>query len=315
MTPLANLDVLSATVSGPTSAYRYQNMIRQDVRAAAQPNPDGTWTYQFVPRAADDPWFPAGPVIPSDAQGTFAVGLEGRRAVTLAADVSFEESSNNPVTYFSVDGSSVAPFRSPVDVERCNDCHGELLAHGNLRRNPEYCVLCHTADATDWSQRPKGPDGNVDLAATVDHIEARSIRFPVLVHRIHTGENLVLTMPFVIYGFRGSVNRFGDVRFPGNLADCTACHRPDDYLIETIPPTALPTIANETATILHQGTPVQPPDVPRVPVIQSTCMACHDDSATKAHASLQTTSAGVETCMVCHGEEREASVGAVHLAN
>jgi len=313
--PLSTLDVLAATVSGPTSAYRQQNMIRQDVRASAQPNPDGTWSYQFPPRAANDPWFPSGPVIPTGAQGTFAIGLECRRAVALVPGVSFEEASDNPVAYFSVDGSTPSGYPAFVDLALCDRCHGELRAHGNLRRNPAYCVLCHAADASDWAERPKGPDGNSALAATVDHIEERSIRFPLLIHRIHTGDELVLTVPFVVYGFGGSANRFDDVVFPGNRADCATCHLPNRYTLEAIPATALPTIANETATILHQATPVHPPNEPGVPVIQSTCLSCHDIAADRAHASLETTSTGVEACLVCHGEGRQASVRSVHLAH
>lgn len=315
VTPLASLDVLAATVSGPTSAYRQQNIIRQDVRAVAQPNPDGTWTYQFPPRAANDPWLPGGPVIAPDARGTFAVGLEGRRQVTLAPGVLVEEADDNPVAYFSVDGSPLARYTNVVDLARCDRCHGELRAHGNLRRNPEYCVLCHAADATDWAQRPKGADRNTNVAATIDQIEERSIRLPALIHRIHTGDELVQTVPFVVYGFGGSANRFDDVRFPGNRADCTTCHVANGFLIEAIPVTAPPTTANESASVLHQGTPVHPATEASTPVIQSACLSCHDSPAAKAHASLETTGTGLEACQVCHGEQRDVSVRSVHLAN
>lgn len=313
--PLNTMDVLAATVSGPTTSYIQQNIIRQDMRAAALPNPDGTWTYTFASRPPTDPWLPAGPVIPMGSTGTFAVGLEGRRAVTLAQGVSFEEGGNNPVGYFSVDGSKLVTYTNLVDLPLCDRCHGELRAHGNLRRNPEYCVLCHAADATDWAMRPKGPDGNTNLAATIDKVEERSIRFPSLIHRIHTGDELVLTKPFVVYGFGGSPNRFDDVRFPGDRRHCTTCHLPDRFTIESIPATALPTRANETGTILHMGTPVHPANEPATPVIQSACLGCHDDAATKAHATLETTASGQEACLVCHGENRQESVRTVHLAD
>lgn len=313
--PLSGLDVLAATVSGPTSAYLQQNAARQDMRAAAQPNPDGSWTYQFPARATNDPWLPGGPVIPADARGTFAVGLEARRAVVLAPGMTFEEAADNPVVYFSVDGSPPSAYAPLVELARCDRCHGELRAHGNLRRNPDYCVLCHAADATDWAQRPKGPDGNTDLAATIDGIEERSIRLPRLIHRIHTGDDLVLTRPFIVYGFGSSANRFDDVRFPGNRADCTTCHLPDRFIIEAIPTSALPTTANESATILHKATPVHQPGEPVTPVIQSTCLACHDTAAAMAHATLETTGTGLEACSVCHGEQREEAVRTVHLAH
>jgi OmcA/MtrC family decaheme c-type cytochrome len=311
--PLGSLDVLAATVSGPTPDYPQQHQIRQDMRARAQAQADGTYVFQFAPRAAADAFFPGGPVIPANARGTFAIGLEGRRAVTLASNTSLEEADGNPVAYFSVDGSTVQPYPNWVELARCDRCHSQLRAHGSLRRNVEYCVLCHSADATDWGQRPKA-GGNVNLAATVDHIEERSIRFADLIHRIHTGESLNLTVPFAVYGFGGSENRYDDVRFPGNRAHCTTCHLHDRFAIEAIPAT-LPTIANETRTIRHRGTAAHVPQEPHIPVVQSTCLACHDTAAAHAHAQLETTSQGDEACVVCHGQGRHADVRTVHLAD
>jgi len=43
-----------------------------------------------------------------------------------------------------------------------------------------------------------------------------SVSMQRLIHRIHTGEEL--TQPFVVIGFGGSVNDFGDVRFPATAA-------------------------------------------------------------------------------------------------
>jgi OmcA/MtrC family decaheme c-type cytochrome len=311
--PLSSLDVLAATVAGPTPDYPQQNQIRQDVRARAQAQADGTYVFQFAPRAAGDAFFPGGPVIPTNARGTFAVGLEGRRAVTLASNTNFEEADGNPVAYVSVDGSTVQPYANLIELARCDRCHKELRAHGNLRRNVEYCVLCHSADATDWGQRPK-VGGNVNLAGTVDHIEERSIRFAVLIHRIHTGQALNVTVPMVVYGFGGSVNRTDDVRFPGNRAHCTSCHLPDQFTIEAIA-SPLPTVANETAVILHRRTAAHVPQEPHIPVIQSTCLACHDTDAAHAHAELETTPQGKESCLVCHGQGRHADVRMVHLAD
>jgi hypothetical protein len=49
-----------------------------------------------------------------------------------------------------------------------------------------------------------------------------------------------------------------------------------------------------------------------VPPITAACTACHDGIAAGGHAELQTTSAGVETCEVCHGPGSEFEVAAVH---
>jgi hypothetical protein len=48
------------------------------------------------------------------------------------------------------------------------------------------------------------------------------------------------------------------------------------------------------------------------PSITSACTACHDSAVTAAHAELNTTPAGVETCDVCHGDGREFAVDNVH---
>lgn len=319
--PIASLDdlgVVAITVSGPTSGYLQQNTVRQDPRGAARPLGDGAWLYTFDSRPDDDPWLPDGPTILPDAAGTFAVGVEARRTVEVAPGIEVEEAANNPIFYFSVDGSSLEPYRRVVDLDRCDRCHQELRAHGRLRRNPEYCVLCHTADATDWVERPKvdvvravRPLEEVDISATPDRIEERSIRFPVLIHRIHTGEDLEQTVPFVVYGFMGRLFDFSDVRFPGDRSRCTTCHLDTTFTLGAVPAGAPPTTANETSTVVHLGTRRHPADARTVPVIQSLCLSCHDTAAAAAHARLQTID-GVESCEVCHGDDREFSVVTVH---
>jgi hypothetical protein len=49
-----------------------------------------------------------------------------------------------------------------------------------------------------------------------------------------------------------------------------------------------------------------------VPPQTSLCVACHGSLAAQAHASLTTTSTGVETCAVCHAAGRSAGVDSVH---
>jgi OmcA/MtrC family decaheme c-type cytochrome len=68
------------------------------------------------------------------------------------------------------------------------------------------CVLCHNPLATDAGARP---------AATNP---PQAIDFRTMVHKIHTGENL--TSDYTIYGYRGSVNNFNAVTFPGGRRDC-----------------------------------------------------------------------------------------------
>jgi len=225
---------------------------------------------------------------------------------------SITEYADNPVYYVdtafgSWPGGAPAPRRNPVERNNCRLCHLEINFHGNLRHNPAYCVLCHTADATDWSRRPKGPDGGVNLSTvysdtkfgTYDNIEERSIHFKVMIHRIHTGEGqgtarIEVGAPHVAAGLF-----LGEGRFPNRLADCTLCHDGTTWLIEGQPADASPTIANETATITHAATASHTAADPRWLPITATCNSCHGTAWAYAHAATYT-EGGVETCAQCH---------------
>ena len=96
--------------------------------------------------------------IPANATGTYAIGIEGRRGLTLpnapAAEQSTEYGAINKVFYFSVDGSPVVPRRTVVAIANCNNCHTKLSLHGENRNQIEMCVLCHNPSETDASTRP-----------------------------------------------------------------------------------------------------------------------------------------------------------------
>jgi len=203
---------------------------------------------------------------------------------------------------------SPVPRRQVVALDRCNQCHGRLTAHG-ARNQPEYCVLCHAADRTDWSRRPKRTDKNVNLAipygnvlGTYDNREERTVHLKVMLHRLHTGEatgvvGLQAAAPHLIYG---SPVFLDDVRFPNALSNCLLCHVDGSYLIEAVPATAPRTVANETASILHSATALHAASEAGVGPIQSACMSCHDTGPGRSHAASNTVG-GVEGCVTCHG--------------
>ena len=47
-------------------------------------------------------------------------------------------------------------------------------------------------------------------------------------------------------------------------------------------------------------------------VWRSVCNSCHDSDQATAHIELQTTSAGAETCALCHGPDAEFAVEFMH---
>jgi OmcA/MtrC family decaheme c-type cytochrome len=126
-----------------------------------------------------------------------------------------------------------------------------------------------------------------------------SINFPVLIHRIHRGEELT-QKPLIVYGFGGRPIDFSNVFFPGNLAACETCHLPGAYDLP-LPGNAQPTIITQAGKAIST-----------TPPIRSACTSCHDTGAVAGHAELMTTTNGIETCDVCHGAGKEFDVTAVH---
>ncbi len=310
---------VSIVVAGPTTDYLNGNLPFSQSVPLTTPRttgPDGV-TQEFCHTFTV--------ALPDGAAGTWGLGLEARRlgATALydpAADAfrwpytgeTITEYADNPVIYVdtalgSWPGGAPAPRRNPIERNNCRACHLELSLHGNLRHNPAYCVLCHAADATDWSRRPKNADGNVNLATvwsdtrfgTYDNIEERSIHFKVMVHRIHTGEGqgtarLEVAAPHVVSGIF-----LDDIRFPNRLADCTLCHEGTTWLISGQPADAAPTTANETATIAHAASAAHGAGDQVLRPITATCVSCHGTTSAYAHAARYVKD-GVETCAQCH---------------
>jgi OmcA/MtrC family decaheme c-type cytochrome len=274
----ADMDYLAVTMAGPTTDYTTrttETIFRKpsDNPPNAQDVGDGafSYTFQFV--------------LPSDAAGTYAVGMEGYVMETIeGVDDPVRVAGFNPVTYLSLDGSDPAPRRQVIDRELCNACHKDLALHGTVRQNTEYCVLCHNPNGTDEARRP------------AEAMPPTSINFRVIIHRIHRGDEA--NQPFQVYGFGNTLIDFGEVRFPGILSDCQTCHLEGTYNVPT----------NLQPTVITQGGEI----VSQTGAGQSVCTACHDSQAAIGHAQLQTTVGGVETCQVCHGPGRQFDVIGVH---
>jgi OmcA/MtrC family decaheme c-type cytochrome len=214
--------------------------------------------------------------IPAGAAGSYTVSIEARNSVTLlpgTVKATTATDAAKPVEYyFSVDGSAVSPRRQIVDTAKCANCHMNLgFIHGGTRANVQECVICHNPTLSDGTSK-------------------QSVNFAWQIHSIHRGENLA--NPYVL----GTTN-YQEVRFPGDLRDCTSCHLAGTYLVENV---------GAQANVASPGgfTATTPP-------ISAACQGCHDDKATASHALANTTVLG-ESCTSCHSASEQFSVDRVH---
>jgi OmcA/MtrC family decaheme c-type cytochrome len=296
---LSKLGSISFTMAGPASDYG-NTSFGSDVTTpgyvtesatGATCGSDGSCTYTFKH------------AIPASASGTYSIGVEARRTETLLAGTTKEHivqyGAKNKVVAFSVDGSTMTPRRTVVATSNCNQCHVALSVHGTLRNQTEYCVLCHNPSNTDIARRP---------TATIVADRAlppQGINFNLLVHRIHSGENLLAdNRPYVVVGFGGSHNDFSDVRYPamgptgapGDRRNCTICHVNGSE--QNFP-------TGKNAVTDPQG-PINP-----IQAVASACTGCHVQVPVASHALLNTSALG-ESCSVCHSSDGAFSVGKAH---
>jgi OmcA/MtrC family decaheme c-type cytochrome len=269
----SDMNLLNLVLAGPTTDY--PSSVSESARQA-QGTTAGTYSWTF-----QNP-------IPANAIGTFTVGIEGYRNVTLLPNTKKQQvvrdAGVNQILNFSVDGSPVQPRRTVVALANCNSCHSSLTAHGFIRNQPVYCVLCHNPNATDQATRPAA------------QMPPQTIDFRTMIHKIHTGENL--ESEYIVYGFGGSKNDFSDVLFPGDRRDCVKCHVNGS---EQIPlPAGLLPVQNPRGFMKVEGP------------IAAACLGCHTAQDASAHASLMTSSTLGESCTVCHQEGADFSINKVH---
>ena len=297
--PLSSLNNLSFVMAGPTSDYGYTSFgsdvatpgyVSESAMTASQCGMDGACTYNF------------NHAVPAGAHGSFAIGMEGRRTETLlpgtVTEMNVQYGGDNKVAYFSVDASPVLPRRKVAEIANCNQCHFELTLHGSNRNDVEMCVLCHNPSNTDAAQRPSAMDPAQRTKPP------QGINFNLLIHRIHTGENLKAAgKSYTVIGRNGSINDFTEVRFPamspqgtpGDTRNCANCHVNDSQS----------TSGGINDVLDPQGfiNPVKPNS--------SACIGCHVTQAVSSHALANTTTLG-ESCVLCHGSDATFAVSKVH---
>lgn len=157
-------------------------------------NPDGTMTYKFDTALPPD----------YDQTATHQLGGQFRRV----ADEDGQTYVGNLVIRYRPDGQPVTETREFVDTESCNKCHSRLSFHGDVRREVQLCIMCHTTQ-------------------TVDANTGNSLFFPEMIHKIHRGENLPSVEegePYQVVGYRDSVHDYSTVKFPQDIRNCAVCH-------------------------------------------------------------------------------------------
>ncbi len=287
---------VSATMTGPTTDYGNTNFGSDTTATPGYVTESMTATTASCTGAGACLYTFTHPV-PAGSKGTFAIGIEARRSETVLAGTTSAQSityaTPNPVAYFSVDGSPVAPRRTVVGTATatCNACHVNLQLHGGLRNNTDYCVFCHNPSNTDFTTRP--------TATTVADrtLSNEGINFNLMVHRIHYGINMQASnRTYVVVGHGGSHNDFSSTLFPAmtpggsplDTENCSMCHVNSSEM-------NLPTGKNAVVDPQGPYTPIQ--------AVASACTGCHVDIPTAVHALTNTTQLG-EACAVCHSSRR-----------
>ncbi len=264
---------IAVTIAGPTTDYRWY--LQEAANNAVYAN--GVANYSFTG------------AIPATATGTYAAEVEGRIVTTLnpgpgGKSATYQESWPTAVKFFTVTDKTVTARRNVVDLAKCNKCHDKLQLHGSNRNTIEACVICHNPATTDMAQRTAGTN-----------TPAEAIDMKIMIHKIHTGEELA--GDYTVYGFGKRAINFNEVLYPGDRRDCLQCHLAGTY---TVP---LPSVVTPSTTPRGYWDPTRP--------TAAACLGCHDSIEAAAHAYLNTASIG-EACAVCHKESAEAGVSKVH---
>jgi len=327
--PIEELTRGRTLVSGPT--FNYQRVIAEqtDLLTASVANADGSYTYTYsapIPATYLPPVNDTASFGPGDGEltgqsllgGTYSVGLYFRWDYTVGTE-SYSQVGDT-VTDFLFGGATQLEPRAVTSLANCNQCHGQLEAHGGNRKDVRLCLLCHTAGAEDRN------NPNVEGGTP-----GASVDFGVMIHKIHSGEHLpsvngVATNPdgsrnydappepYILMGFGDNIIDFSAVGFPvwPNLS--FALPRDLGY-------TALTTTQKAQEDLIRTGPagcaachgdpdadgPLEAPDQGDViysELSRAACGACHDDvdwtQPYTANGSTMPAQNDDATCTLCH---------------
>lgn len=168
---------------------------------------------------------------------------------------------------FVPNGGAVTSTRNVVDVSSCDSCHnGKGLAHGGGRKDPNYCVTCHTdqikygmsAEATRSSTDPLVLTGTTQNTTSV--LYGRAIgNFPSFAHKIHMGSELSLNGYNYIPNSSGVGLNFKETEWIQDPRNCTKCH------------------SGDAKTDVNQATQTKDGNNWKTKPSRLACGACHDN--------------------------------------
>lgn len=302
---ITTLNRVAVVFAGETPDYtEYYSHTIQGGGSSGVLMDNGGGSYTYLPESAPmTAW-----TIPGGASGTWSVGMESRTNSIIVGPrmESIRFGANNPVVHIdlangTLGGGAPTARRAIVSENECSTCHGDLLIHGNLRTEFDYCVMCHNTRTNDENRRPM-PDAMTNPPESVD--------FRYMVHKIHRGTDL--EKGIVIYGFGGTPHDFGHVHYPGDLRNCTACHVGGSQELP-LPSEARAQVFSFMGMTLPALGAVRPPTT-------ATCLSCHDGDAALAHAvtnmvipdPVNDPDDWLEACASCHGPGAAFDVEEAH---
>ena len=229
--------------------------------------------------------------------------------------------------------------RQVISNAACNSCHIETALHGTSRRDPEACGVCHTNGAQDRIEGGTGISCTTDdqcpghalgweacrgtpgvCTIIQDPTPNITIKFPILVHKIHFARllegyaernDIVLPGQLAYVGFQNSVVNLSEILFPQDVRNCTKCHAD----------AVQPVNGAATCTATAQcgiGQECQASKCVNRAWVKPTgdaCTSCHDADHAFGHVQIntwQSPDGPVETCEVCHGVDADFAVEKVH---
>ena len=158
-------------------------------------------------------------VVSGSARGT---GSNTANGATTIAGVNMATPGTAIYDFVPATGTAVAQSetsnslqRNVVDINNCFQCHGKMTVHGGSRQDTRYCVMCHTDQRKFGSAEAATPFAAGSSQNRVNGVSW--LDFPVLVHKIHMGDQLTRanTSPSVaVTGFK----------YPQDIRNCAKCH-------------------------------------------------------------------------------------------